>query len=142
VAAGGARVANQLFGPRNIAAGRPWRTSSAYSGFVAGEHRVDGNQSSIFFHTDQDVAPWVEFDLGAPHPVKGLKVVNRSDCCSERAIPLVFEVSNDQNQWREIARRPQTFSIWQQSFEPTPARYLRLRADRRTWLHLERAEFY
>lgn len=44
--------------------------------------------------------------------------------------------------WREVARQPAAFSTWEPRFTTTTARYVRLRTDRTTTLHLERVEVH
>lgn len=121
----------------NLLDGKPWRASSRFPGVCdPGKMDCGGARTSIFFHTNADASPWVEFDLGKPETFGSATVVNRHDCCAERAVPLLLEVSDDRSGWREVARRDETFSTWQVSFAPTTARYVRLRVDRQTFLHL------
>jgi hypothetical protein len=63
-------------------------------------------------------------------------VTNRDDCCLERAVPLVVEVSDDRKKWRTVARRADSFREWEGKFAPLKARYVRLRVDRHSILHL------
>lgn len=128
--------------PPDLTAGKPWRTSSVYRNYTPGSHVVDGNMTGIFFHTSEEANPWVEFDLQKPTRVKSVFVKNRTDCCSERAVPLVVEVSNDRNQWTEVARRNEDFRTWNAEFAPREARYVRLRTLRKTWLHLEKVQIH
>ena len=53
-------------------------------------------------------------------------------------MPLVVEASPDQKTWTEVARRTEVFETWQPKFAKQNARFLRLRVDRKSWLHLER----
>lgn len=122
----------------DLAAGKPWRASSALDVCKPQEHYCASARTDIFFCTTEESNPWVEIDLGKPTSFARIDVTNRSDCCAERATPLVAEVSLDQKSWREIARRPDSFSEWKATFAPQKARYVRLRAPRRTILHLEK----
>ena len=65
-----------------------------------------------------------------------MRVKNRGDCCGERAVPLVVEVSDDRKRFREVARRGEDFQFWSAEFEPVTARYVRLRSPVSTTLHL------
>lgn len=112
-----------------LLAGKPFRMSSKLG-------HDPGNQR-LLFHTVQELSPWVEYDLQQPTQVKEVSVENRSDCCNERALPLVIEGSDDQASWRELARRTEPFSRTVISFPPVQTRYLRLRVDRTSYLHLE-----
>ncbi len=126
----------------SLTAGRPWRASSALDICKPQEHYCADAVTDIFFCTTDEVDPWVEFDLGERPAFTHLVVRNRGDCCPDRAVPLALEVSDDRTTWREIARRDETFSTWRASFPRTRARYVRLRALRRTILHLDKLDLY
>jgi hypothetical protein len=121
----------------NLAAGKAWKASSAYSGFVPSSHLCDGNETKILFHTNEEERPWFEVDLGASTTISTIDVTNRTDGFQERAVPLVLEVSEDHNRWYEVARRNETFNHWRAKFPPRKARYVRAKAQRKTFLHLE-----
>ena len=115
----------------NLVAERPFKTSTTYAG-CAPPNICDG----IFFHTDQQKDPWIEFDLDAPKAVKRVEVTNRLECCGDRAIPLIVEISTDREHWTEVARRDSEFSTWKASFPKVKARYIRFRVPRETQFHL------
>ena len=133
--AGTARRAMQ--GP-DLAAGKPWKASSKAFECHPKDMECGGARSAMFFHTVEEEKPWVEIDLGAPTKIARLEVVNREDCCPERAVPLIVEASEDHEKWNEVARRNETFREWETTFNATTARYVRLRVDRRTSFHLVR----
>lgn len=116
----------------NLVEHKPWRTSSAYSGCTA-----SSPCEGIFFHTNQEDNPWIEFDLQGVKPVKRVEVANRPDCCEDRAVPLIVEVSTDQKNWTEVAKRETDFTTWTASFPKKTARYVRLRVPRATQFHLK-----
>ena len=116
----------------NLAAGKPFRTSSSWSGCA-----TDPPCADLLFHTDNESNPWVEFDLGAPKTIHRIEVSNRTDCCGERAVPLLAEVSGDRAHWVEVGRRESEFSSWTAKFSPKTARYVRLRVPRQTVLHFK-----
>jgi hypothetical protein len=124
----------------NLADGRPWRASSVYKGFSPETGICDGRRTRIFFHTNLEREPWVEVDLGEPTPITRVDVRNRRDCCRDRSFPLLIEGSLDGQAWQELGRRPEPFSTWTLRFEPTLARYVRAKALKRTFLHLESLE--
>jgi len=126
----------------SLTAGRPWRASSALDICKPKEHYCADAVTDIFFCTTDEVNPWVEYDLGEQRTFSRLVVKNRSDCCPDRAVPLILEVSDDQSTWREVARRDDTFSTWRADFPATRARYARLRVARRSILHLDRFDLY
>jgi hypothetical protein len=119
LAAVGAR--RMVVGP-NLVAGKTFRASSSWSG-CKGDARCD----VLLFHTDVETNPWATVDLGAPTTVRTIEITNREDCCAERAVPLVVEMSDDDNNWTEIARRDEEFKTWKAKLPPKTARYLRFK---------------
>jgi len=124
----------KLTAPRDVLVGIKPQTSSSYPEDLA--------KAGILFHTNQQLNPWAMFDLGAAQSLSGLEVQNRGDGVGDRAIPLVAEVSVDQKQWTQVARRDQAFENWKASFGPINARYLRLTAKKTTFLHLVYVKAY
>jgi hypothetical protein len=123
-----------LLGP-DLAAGKPFRLSSQFAGW-AGCLAQNGCHG-LMFHTETEANPWIEIDLGAPTKVRRVEVINRGNCCAERAVPLVVEVSTDRVKFTPVARRDTPFGSWKTDFPAKVARYVRLRAERRTVLHLQ-----
>jgi hypothetical protein len=136
--AAGARVGlERAENARDLAAGKPWTASSKYpEGGCQSPLQSCPGESRYFFCTGEQDNPWVEFDLGSPKAFSAVRVRKREDCCAERAVPLVIEVGNDKKKWTEVAKRTSNFSEWKATFPKTTARYVRLRAPRRTFLHL------
>ena len=123
-----------MLGP-NLAAGKPFRLSSTFSGWAACV--ANNGCNGLMFHTETEPNPWVEIDLGAPKKVRRVEVINRGDCCADRATPLVAEVSIDRATWTPVGRRNEPFGSWTASFPARVARYVRLGVPRRTVLHLQ-----
>jgi hypothetical protein len=115
----------------DLAASRPHRLSSSQRACT--ELFACGN---AFFHTQDEDSPWIEYDLGQPTVLHRVEVANRSDCCGDRALPLVVEMSLDQNDWHEVARITEPFTVWKHSLDNPTARYVRLRVARHSTLHL------
>jgi hypothetical protein len=135
-------VQRALRGP-DLAAGKPWRASSSAFECKPAQRECGGAHTAIFFHTLQQDQPWVQIDLGSPKKFSRLDVVNRDDCCADRATPLVFEISNDGQQFKEVTRTTEPFDTWDVTFHPVTARYIRLRVDRsRTYMHLVRVSVH
>jgi hypothetical protein len=130
---------------RDLAQGRPWRASSALA-ICHPEQLTCGNgRTSIFFHTRDEPEPWVELDLGPAARFSEVVVHNRRDgdrFVLDRAVPLILEVGDDQKAWRTLGRRDESFGTWRVRFEPTSARYVRLRSPRTTMLHLDGVEVH
>jgi hypothetical protein len=120
----------------DVGVGKTWRASSAYGGYVASGTKQAAYKDGAFFCTNEDVEPWWTIDLRRATAIESLTVVNRADCCIERAPPLVVELSTDGKNWKEVARTNEAFRTWRPSFGPTKARHVRLRSLRRTFLHL------
>jgi len=134
----GAPVALPLSNGRDLAAGRPFRTSSTYPGCNVPYGLCANERLDVFFHTNEDESPWVEIDLGSVQTFSSVSVTNRLPDYKERAVPLAIETSIDGLAFAEVARQNETFSVWDAKFKPVKARYVRARALRRTWLHLGR----
>lgn len=118
----------------------PWKASSTYSAEKGCESpHQECAETRFFFCTDHQDNPWVEFDLGKSAPVSRIVVKNRTDCggCAERAVPLVVEVSQDRETWKEVARQKDSFVDWKAQFPAEEARWVRLRSLKRTYLHLQ-----
>ena len=120
----------------DLARGRPWRASSTFLPGCESPAQHCAASPDFFFHTREQVKPWLEIDLGSEVQFTRLRVLNRIDCCSGRATPLVVEISSDRVHWREVARRVEKFVAWKPTFPAVRARWVRLRALRRTYLHL------
>ncbi len=114
----------------NLAAGKPWRASSQNPGVP------NATRGEYLFHTLDEDEPWFELDLRKPMQFSLVEVLNRRDCCPDRSVPAVIEVSKDRHKWKEVSRRKETFSVWKARFAPVTARYVRVRVMRRSILHL------
>lgn len=141
ILAGVAFVATRWLEP-DLAAGKRWVASSAWgafprSGVMTGEAPIDGR-----FHTVEQQQPWVQLDLGALYSVHAVRVENRTNCCRERALPLSIELSVDGQTWTRVGYRRILFDTFTQHFSSRQARYVRLRVDRRSTLHLRRISVY
>lgn len=129
--------------PRNnLAQGKPWRASSAAARCRPAEGRCGEEKTAILFLTKQEASPWFEVDLQQRHLVQKVRVKNRSDGFQERAVPLVLELSEDGKVWRQVARQEEVFSTWEVPVPMLVTRYVRLRVDRVSTLHLESVEVY
>jgi hypothetical protein len=124
---------------RDFARDRPYRTSSQYPGAGCKSPEQDCPESPFFFfHTLEEDRPWVEIDLGGKRHFGSIRIANREDCCGERAVPLVVEVSNDRKTWHEVARRDEPFNTWNKDFPPVSARYVRAMLTKKGMLHLRK----
>jgi hypothetical protein len=122
----------------DLALGKAWSISKPWAQCHPELRKCGDQRTRVFFHTKQHKQPWFLLDLGAETTVGRVEVENRDDCCRERAVPLVVEVSDDKQKFREIARRTTPFYTWDATFEPLQTRYVRLRVDGRAFFHLSR----
>jgi hypothetical protein len=125
---------------RDLARGRPWKTSSAHATLCTSPAQNCVEGPHFFFHTKLQESPSIEFDLGEAKAISMVVVENRTDCCRDRAIPLIVEVSENPGEWREVKRRTNDFETWRGRFPSTRARWVRLRVPRATFLHLARVK--
>jgi hypothetical protein len=142
VAIGVSRWLGRVGAGVDLAANKPWTTSS--SGDVActsPAQRCDAVKG-YFFHTQEEKQPWLQLDLQRSGTISRLRISNRQDCCQERAVPLIVEVSRDGEEWREAARRKEAFDVWTPEFDPIAARYVRLRVGKRSILHLSEVQVF
>lgn len=123
----------------DLAVGKAWRASSRYNvGGCRSPEQECANSPDYFFHTLEGREQWLEIDLGSKQAISAVRVENRKDCCSDRAAPLVIEVSNDDKTWHAVATRKESFSDWRASFPKTEARWVRVRLEGPGPLHLRR----
>jgi hypothetical protein len=121
--------------------GQPWRASSALLHCKPlDEGGCSPQRPDAFFHTQLQQSPWIEYDIGKPVTLHELRVENAPGCCTDRAVPLVVEVSEDRSGWREVRRRMGDFRVWHAYLPRVSARYLRLSVAKETYLHLNRVQ--
>jgi hypothetical protein len=125
-----------------VSLGKPWKTSSTAMVCDPVHETCGGTKTRIFFHTTEEAEPWFEIDLGREYALSRIEVQNRSDCCADRALPLIVEVSVDHRQYRAVARKFAAFAVWKQALSSSRARYVRLRVARRSALHLEQVRIF
>jgi hypothetical protein len=124
----------------NLLARATMKTSSDYAGFSSSNRISDGRRTRLLFHTNKEDNPSVVFDMGVAKTVTFIELANRHDCCEDRALPLAVDVSPDGKEWKEVFRRTEPFSEFRKKVGPVYVRAVRVRALRKTWLHLERVD--
>jgi hypothetical protein len=120
---------------QDLARNKPWIASSSYGASCTSPEQSCPAVANYFFHTHEEKNPWLIFDLEAPQRVSGVHVFHRLDCCQERGLPLIVELSSDQKTWTEVARRTTEFQDWKAKFSGREARFVRLRAEGTAILH-------
>jgi hypothetical protein len=103
---------------------------------------VDGITDVMGVHTNGGEQQWVVIDLGAVKKFDRIVVYNRPDCCAERAVPLKVEVSNDNQNYTQIAERTESFDKWTVKNPDAEYRYIRLKNTPPNFLHLAEVEVY
>jgi hypothetical protein len=93
---------------------------------------------NFFFCTAEQRHASIVFDLHRVQSISTIEVENRRDCCSERALPLVVQVSSDQKDWKTVATRKRDFDTWRETFPTEQARWVKLYVGKRNFLHLAR----
>ena len=88
---------------------------------------VDRNVDTIA-HTSCGDIPWVRIDLGKTVPLHMIHVVNRRDCCRNRAIGLVLSLLDEQQKPVYVAE-PLKDKKGQTTYVDTPEHYLNLTSD-------------
>jgi hypothetical protein len=120
----------------DVSRGKPWTTSSVYEQVCQSPAHACGQAQGYFFSTKKEDGPWLEIDLTRPEAISGAHVENRRDCCLDRVVPLVIEVSSDHRNWREVARTGEAFNEWKVRFPTVVTRWVRFRIPRQSFLHL------
>jgi hypothetical protein len=117
---------------RNLARGRAATQSSTDFGGEAAR-AVDGNTNGAYFsgsvtHSNVEVSPWWQVDLGAVQPIGEVVLYNRTDCCAERLSNFKVLVSNDGASWSEhpFAGNAPTRTAFGVN---RPGRYVRVQLD-------------
>jgi hypothetical protein len=136
-AGAGIALVQRITTPIDLAAGHPWSASSKQLDCNPDAELCGGVKTRSFFFTKEEDQPWYKIDLEAPKQISSVTIVNRQDNVLDRAVPLVVELSDDGNTWRQVARRDEVFSTWRARFSTQTARWVRLRVDKRSTFHLE-----
>jgi hypothetical protein len=133
----------------NIALNRPTRGSSNFPSEFFHVHKVpdasqvvNGRRGMVGCHTLLEANPFVVIDLGTPQSFNEVVVYNRNECCAEHAVPLAIEVSDDDTNYQKIAEQRTAFLIWKAKNLHAKGRYVRVRAEAKTYLHLNEIEIY
>lgn len=142
----GTRAGFQWYKARSdLALDATWKSSSVYNPALECNSRtqVCKEAKGFFFHTRQENTPWLMLDLKQDRKFSSLEIVNRKDCCRERANPLNVLVSRDGKNWELVAQRKTEFSTFAPNFPEVSARYIRLEIPKpASILHLARVRVF
>jgi F5/8 type C domain. len=103
---------------------------------------VDGDPDTLGFHTLEGGPQWVVLDLGKVHKFDKIVVYNRPDGYEDRAVPLKVEISNDNQNYKQVAERKETFDKWTAKGLHAEARYVRMKNTTPNFFHLAEIEIY
>jgi len=126
----------------DMAPSASWTASSRYEPECTCHSPEQSCEScpSFFFCTAQEDRPSIVFDLHSLRTLSAVVVENRRDCCFDRALPLVVQVSTDQTHWKTVATRKEEFDTWRADFRTEEARWVKLYVARRDFLHLAKVQ--
>ncbi|MHC4230736.1 MAG: discoidin domain-containing protein, partial [Planctomycetota bacterium] len=100
------------------------------------------------FHTENELNPWWQIDLGQAVRLDRLAIYNRCDI-AERASRLMILLSDDAENFREIYRHDGTVFFGHTDKKPlvvkldgAKGRYVRLQLPGRNYFHLDEVEIY
>ena len=91
------------------------------------KHLVDRNIDTIA-HTSCGDVPWLRIDLGKMVPLHIIHVVNRRDCCRNRAIGLVLSLLDEQQKPVYVSE-PMKDKSGKTTYIDTPEHYMNLTSD-------------
>jgi hypothetical protein len=132
--------------PQNIALNKPVHPSSLRHNPPDGHELVDGDVGASYgLHTNMEDSPNVVIDLEGDYWLQTVKVHNRVDGWFDECLPLVLEVSKDGKTYDEVARRDTHFDAnppWVINVGGRPARYVRIRVAKHSYLALSEVEVY
>lgn len=140
--AGSVFALRSMGGEVNLARDKKVRISSNSKKYGCNPQRVvDGDRNELGFHTNNESRPWGEIDLGEEHSIEKVVVFNRATH-PERAVPLEIQVATEPGRFEPVARRDEVFDVWTAEFPSRSARYVRVRLDKKGFLHLAEVEVY
>jgi hypothetical protein len=133
------RDKNLALGAKVTASPTAWNT--------AAKNVVDGYRyGQLGYHSQQERDPWLMVDLGRKHDIKRVVAFGRGDCCFDQSIPLVVQVSDDGEHFKEIGERKLPFTHFKpwalELSKPVKARYVRFQARKMGFLVLSEVEIY
>jgi hypothetical protein len=139
----GGKYLAKKFGKPNLALHAAVTTSSQFPG-QGMDHSllVDGDPDTLGFHTMDGGNQWVVIDLGKVQKFDKIVVYNRPDGFEERAVPLKVEVSKDNQNYKQIAERRESFDKWTVKGLHAEGRYIRMKNTPPNFFHLAEVEVY
>jgi hypothetical protein len=113
-----------------------WTASSGDFGHATSGLLGKRGRHDLLFHTANEANPWLLIDMLEPRTIARIILENRLDCCAERGLPMVVEAGETAESMAELGRRSDPFDTWILAFAPRRARFVRIRSEATTVLHL------
>ncbi len=136
----------QVFAPSNLAAMRPATQSSTLGtagATLATDGNTDGNwNNESVSHTNFEVQPWWQVDLGSIKSLGEVVLYNRTDCCSTRLANFAIEVSIDGANWQTASGFPSTAGVRTAIPLQAVGRFVRVRLQAPNYLSLAEVQVF
>ncbi len=134
----------------NVALGKFCSQSSRSEWSASEQGAVDGVKNGSFgFHTNDEINPWWQVDLGARKKLSNVVIFNRQDCCSERARTIRVLVSEDGMNFTNVYSHDGSIFGGVTDGKPlnvalkdVVARYVRLQLNESNLFQLDEVEVY
>jgi hypothetical protein len=127
-----------IFGPRWEK--YRWTASSADYGLPQSGTLANRGILGLLFHTAEELHPWILIDMLKTRSISRVIVKNRYDCCFDRGLPVVLEVSEDGKSFAPVGRQRGSFDVWTADFSAREARYVRIRSEATAAIHFRAIE--
>lgn len=131
---------------------REWSAATRRAATTADDARgaCDGIKDGKWgFHTERELRPWWQVDLGSQYCVESIVVYNRCDTVASRAARLQVLISSDARQWTQVYQHDGTVFYGFTDGRPlriilnkSPARFVRVQLPDTEYLHLDEVEVY
>jgi predicted SAM-dependent methyltransferase len=140
----------------NIAFGKP-STQSSISRWSMGKTKEEdargGNDGAIRepggygFHTDRELNPWWQVDLGDRYAVNEIRIFNRKGPTADRLRHFTVLKSDDSSNWEQLFQKSDNIVFSETPYvirlDPTEgARFIRVRLDGDNCLHFDQCLVY
>jgi hypothetical protein len=122
--------------------GGNWYASKGVDGIKTGNIYEGG------FHTNKEVNPWWQVDLGSRSQLTEIRIYNRLDCCSERSRTLQVLLSDEGQNWRVVYSHDGSVfggadgKYLDIKLNNEIARFVRVQLREENWFHLDEVEVY
>jgi hypothetical protein len=139
-------LTGSLFSSKNLALNMPVTASSQRPGTGPASGVANGDVERTYgVHTNIEPNPWVRVDLGASVPIHEVRVHNRGDGYESEILPLVLQISDDDNAYTDVEQRTEVFTRdqpWIAKLDRKRARYVRIFMPKQGYIALSEVEVY